>query len=751
MSPIRQATEKTGYVKGHSPAPGKNDKKKKVEGATPDLADAAAEAAAEKKRDDEMSEFVKRLAQYHGIPPEQFDTIPIPGGTLRSYLDFFIELKPYAKNSQQPMHVQVSAVSNAAFEIQQGAVMTKKLLVKNDTDRAMAIAIEMAIAALADPTLRGGVELHGTDEEKAILAAAAALVGLQVRNVPQPDPELTAHAQEKLAALRHEIDKMNALEDGDAVPDITPAPEPQDEKLDKEAVNLGKEPAPDDVRDLTPPTEDNQEEKNSGEKDTEKNVAADEGQTHSPQPEAQEISTEDDKRKESAYLPTAQDERESRDKNVKPGDIKTEKNKTPPVAIAPPPKKNGKESEPTVVDKGDNGDIVDIKTHDKTNAESVAPESGDSTPVAKTQPDTIGAPESDSASQKPDATANNVSPLNVKADPRVAAEPVTETMRAQKPATEQNNSTRKTTSEPIPAATSDGQRDQNSLSPTPHISPQTIPDITKQDGRTTKMPLRETIVEGHKPRDAEVPPPIDSRDGADPGTKTSVPREASEEKSEIIHDSTPDDTPDSGTSLTQENDQGNKQATQPEKQQSKNPLLHEFTNGATDGKSVVTHSPPFSPTPIHVEQTVNVTVISGPKEDVKDNTPPLTTQFAEVQPSIPVEKKKPETADGILTAAGVSRRLYEQVKKRVIRDQLATVAHVENIVGIELVDAEGMQGIANSTAIAKVILKVLEMERIVKQSKPGGKRVVLKSADDNGGALRDIPPRERPFLPLQPH
>jgi hypothetical protein len=181
-------------------------------------------------------------------------------------------------------------------------------------------------------------------------------------------------------------------------------------------------------------------------------------------------------------------------------------------------------------------------------------------------------------------------------------------------------------------------------------------------------------------------------------------------------------------------------------------LLPDFSNSAKNS----TGTPETSASQQFPQQNVQViiapVIIVPPGTNApEDDTPALAQQFAEAEaPSAPVEKK-PETVDEILAAGGVSRTIYDQVRGRVIRDQLATVAHVENIIGGELVDHDGTPGIVNSPALAKTILKALACDGVIKQTQPGGKRIVLIPAGGNGDPLHHVPPRERPFYHLGPH
>lgn len=729
----------------------------------PDPADpvAAADAQkAQKKRDEEMSEFVTRLAKYHGVQPEEFDAIPVPGGTLRSYLDFFEETSPFANSTSQPMRVQVSDVPDAIFEIQQGAVMTQKLLVDGDADRAMAIAIEMALAAMADPTLRGGVEVHGTDQEKAILAAAAKLVGLTVRNGPPADPQLDALAQRKLSELRHRIDQTNALANDE--PDPAPQKGPDPEKTGKD--NEPEDSSPDHVERGLPPHSD---QKQSGKKPAPQPVAgempSDEEDTLQEDGNEEQSAADQEERADAAVDPEPQ---KVKDQKKKPAAKPVTPKDEPEITIEPPPA----QSDHTTDTSEDNSDAIDAEiVDDPAPPQPVEEERSEAkpvktpvTPVPKPTPtgnadSETKAPSQDSSdtlketAQAPTSTPAKeekaqVQPTVTPEDQRPAKKPPAAEAPSSPAVPLQENGTKETAQEEKKNSAAEAESATKT-------KPQ-APSVEENPEENPANPAKAT-----HPRVEVLPPDNDTP------RQPAIPAQEENETVDVtpipLNEEVKTGTNNGASGTAQEATPKNKNDSTPAPKTDGQPplLLPDFTGSTQDTKPATNDIVPSTPDSSNIQQ--NVQVIVKPQIIVTQENPaqpepvaspqPLTSQFAETQTPLPVPaEQKPETPDEILAAAGISRGLYEQVMARVIRDQLATAAHVENIIGAELVDRDGTQGIVNSTALAKTILKVLEIEGVVKQDRPGGKRIVVIPAGGDGGALRDVPPRERPFLPLQP-
>lgn len=144
----------------------------------------------------EMS-FLEILAAFYGVNADYFNN------GWKPVLERFT-LSPDTeqwsrKNDALPLTVQLMAGTQEIISVQRDSVTVPGLPLDKDHEEAMKAAIEMAILARANPAMAHGVELMGTAEEKAILAAAAAIVGLQIKNPPVLDDVLKALA-EKMAA-----------------------------------------------------------------------------------------------------------------------------------------------------------------------------------------------------------------------------------------------------------------------------------------------------------------------------------------------------------------------------------------------------------------------------------------------------------------------------------------------------------------------------------------------------------------------
>lgn len=157
---------------------------------------------ADNKAAHEMT-FLEILAAFYDVNADYFNN------DWKSVLERFT-LTPDAtqwslKDDSLPLIVQLMAGTQKTMTVTRDSVTVPNLSLDRDTEEAMKAAIEMAILARANPAMANGVELVGTDEEKAVLAAAAAVVGLQVRNPPHLDDNIKAIAQNVSAQIKADI------------------------------------------------------------------------------------------------------------------------------------------------------------------------------------------------------------------------------------------------------------------------------------------------------------------------------------------------------------------------------------------------------------------------------------------------------------------------------------------------------------------------------------------------------------------
>jgi len=182
-----------GFVAAPAAAGSEKQTKKSAQNAPPPPAD--------EKTAREMS-FLEILAAFYGVNADYFNN------SWQPVLERFT-LSPDAaqwnqKDDTLPLTVQLMAGTQQSLIVTRESVTVPGLPLDEDGAEAMKAAIEMAILARANPAMAHGVELVGTDEEKAILAAAATIVGLQIKNPPALDNNLKALAEKMAAQIRTE-------------------------------------------------------------------------------------------------------------------------------------------------------------------------------------------------------------------------------------------------------------------------------------------------------------------------------------------------------------------------------------------------------------------------------------------------------------------------------------------------------------------------------------------------------------------
>lgn len=183
---------------------------------------------ADEKDAHEMA-FLEILAAFYGVNADYFNN------SWKPVLERFT-LSPDAeqwsrKNNSLPLTVQLMAGTQETITVQRDSVTVPELPLDKGGGEAMRAAIEMAILARANPAMAQGVELVGTDQEKAILAAAAAIVGLKIKNPPALNDNLKALAKKMAAEVNATVTAGSDVHKPDAKPksDIKNEP-PAEEK-----------------------------------------------------------------------------------------------------------------------------------------------------------------------------------------------------------------------------------------------------------------------------------------------------------------------------------------------------------------------------------------------------------------------------------------------------------------------------------------------------------------------------------------
>lgn len=137
----------------------------------------------QKKRRD--AEFLEMLAAYYQVGMEHFDTLKAADETpVRPLLESFMAVNRPASTAE-PLVARNMMGSQESFDIRPDSVMTGK-----GTRMTMELAIEMALAAKANPAFAKGVDVTGSKDERAMLAAAAEIAGLRVLNMNKVDLKL---------------------------------------------------------------------------------------------------------------------------------------------------------------------------------------------------------------------------------------------------------------------------------------------------------------------------------------------------------------------------------------------------------------------------------------------------------------------------------------------------------------------------------------------------------------------------------
>lgn len=137
----------------------------------------------QKKRRD--VEFLEILAAYYQVGMEHFDTLKAADETpVRPLLESFMAVNRPASTAE-PLVARNMMGSQESFDICPDSVMTGK-----GTRMTMELAIEMALAAKANPAFAKGVDVTGSKDERAMLAAAAEIAGLRVLNMNKVDLKL---------------------------------------------------------------------------------------------------------------------------------------------------------------------------------------------------------------------------------------------------------------------------------------------------------------------------------------------------------------------------------------------------------------------------------------------------------------------------------------------------------------------------------------------------------------------------------
>lgn len=202
-------------------------------------------------------EFLKYLAACF-YPDEKGEPSKLFPQTLLPALMCFelaepADLRSVAAN-EQVLHVRMPVDRNACLiEITRESIVTGDKL-------TMEAAFEMALLAAANPAMKDGVELTGTEEEQKLLAIAASAVGLKIKNPPKTlaDSKMQEEFQENAQKVTQFIlgqaypgifDQLAAAQGGSAKKTAKPGatgPDldedaPADETEDLGAEDLGAE------------------------------------------------------------------------------------------------------------------------------------------------------------------------------------------------------------------------------------------------------------------------------------------------------------------------------------------------------------------------------------------------------------------------------------------------------------------------------------------------------------------------------
>ena len=178
----------------------------------------------EKKRKKKReSEFLALLAAYYGVKPEHFDTLTAADGAqITPFLEAFKAVNQ-PRSLKEALIAQNMMGSQLPFDIRRDSVKTHK-----GAALTMQMAIDMALAAKANPAFASGVDVTGNAAERAMLAAAAELVGLKVLNAKKVKPELLQQyrpqAAKEWAALKDLVAKRDRIENEDVGADASENP-----------------------------------------------------------------------------------------------------------------------------------------------------------------------------------------------------------------------------------------------------------------------------------------------------------------------------------------------------------------------------------------------------------------------------------------------------------------------------------------------------------------------------------------------
>ena len=148
--------------------------------------------------------FLEILAEYYGVNATYFDTLKDhKGDGVASILDAYKALSQPKDKKDVLVALNVLG-AQVPFDIRRDSVRIQK-----GTTLTMQMAIDMALAAKANPAFADGVDVSGTPAEMAMLTAAAMAVGLKITNVKKVeaalkkvDPALfEKHKQEAVSIL----------------------------------------------------------------------------------------------------------------------------------------------------------------------------------------------------------------------------------------------------------------------------------------------------------------------------------------------------------------------------------------------------------------------------------------------------------------------------------------------------------------------------------------------------------------------
>lgn len=215
------------------PQPDAHDEKQQALSAEEKLKKAKQREAELKK----STQFLQLLEQYYRRDTAYFESLGTPDGTLiRPILAMFEVAGPLPKDYSEPLIAQNVQGGYRPFNIRPDSVKVQK-----GVPLTIELAIDMALLAKANPAFANGIDVTGTPEERAMLAVAAHLVGLEVKNL---DKKIQSHMQAYVAPAQEHWEKLK----------MKAAAFGKEEDADHDtAINATKPPRPENV----PPTPDN--------------------------------------------------------------------------------------------------------------------------------------------------------------------------------------------------------------------------------------------------------------------------------------------------------------------------------------------------------------------------------------------------------------------------------------------------------------------------------------------------------------